>query len=396
MPPATLDAFRSHGVLRDSLEENVEDAQRILGDIGRAGISLDAVTDRLVDEGVELFADAADELLGVVAKKRMAVLGERVDAQTLTLGGRVETAVGEIEEDWRAKGLVRRLWRRDKTLWTNVDEDHWLGWLDSVDENLKQVGVYQAFAEEIKREGFKEAVLLGMGGSSLGPEVLARTLDHKSGWPRLRILDSTDPTEIAATRSAVDLANTLFIVSSKSGSTTEPNLLKDYFHSCVADAIGRDEAGRHFVAITDPGSPLDDMAKAEGFRRIFYGTPSIGGRYSVLSAFGLAPAAATGIDVASLLSAAQTMVRSCGPDVPPAANPGVRLGIALGAAGLDGRDKVTILASPQLADFGAWAEQLLAESTGKRGRGLIPVDSEPLGAPDVYGPDRLFIDMRTH
>jgi transaldolase/glucose-6-phosphate isomerase len=395
MPPATLDAFRSHGVLRDSLEENIEDAQRILGDIGRAGISLDAVTDRLVEEGVGLFADATDKLLGAVAKKRMAVLGERVDAQTLTLGARVETAAGEIEEEWRAKGLVRRLWRRDKALWTNADEDQWLGWLDSVEGNLEQVGAYQAFAEEIKGAGFRDAVLLGMGGSSLGPEVLARTLGGRSGWPKLRILDSTDPAQIAATRSAVDLAKTLFIVSSKSGSTTEPNLLKNYFQSCVADAIGRNAAGRQFVAVTDPGSPLDEMAKADGFRRIFYGTPSIGGRYSVLSAFGLAPAAATGIDVARLLSAAQTMVRSCGPDVPPGANPGVRLGIALGAAGLDGRDKVTILASPQLADFGAWAEQLLAESTGKRGRGMIPVDSEPLGTPDVYGPDRFFIDVRT-
>jgi transaldolase/glucose-6-phosphate isomerase len=395
MPPATLDAFRSHDVLRDSLEENVEGAQRVLGDIGRAGISLDAVADRLVEEGVELFADATDKLLGAVAKKRMAVLGERVDAQTMALGARVETAAGDIEEEWRAKGLVRRLWRRDKALWTNADEDQWLGWLDSTEQSLKQVGVYQAFAEEIKGAGFKDAVLLGMGGSSLGPEVLARTLGGKSGWPRLRILDSTDPAEIGATRSAVDLAKTLFIVSSKSGSTTEPHLLKDYFHGCVADAIGRDAAGGHFVAVTDPGSPLDEMAKADGFRRIFYGTPSIGGRYSVLSAFGLVPAAATGIDVASLLHAAQTMVRSCGPDVPPVANPGVRLGIALGAAGLDGRDKVTILASPQLADFGAWAEQLLAESTGKRGRGLIPVDAEPLGTPDVYGPDRFFIDVRT-
>jgi transaldolase/glucose-6-phosphate isomerase len=211
----------------------------------------------------------------------------------------------------------------------------------------------------------------------------------------LRILDSTDPAEIAATRSATDLATTLFIVSSKSGSTTEPNLLKAYFHSCVADAIGRNEAGRHFVAVTDPGSPLDDMAKADGFRRIFYGTPSIGGRYSVLSAFGLVPAAVTGVDVAPLLRTTQAMVRSCGPDVPPVANPAIGLGIALGAAAQEGRDKVTIQASPQLADFGAWAEQLIAESTGKHGRGLIPIDSEPLGTQEVYGPDRFFIDLRT-
>jgi transaldolase/glucose-6-phosphate isomerase len=313
MPPATLDAFRSHGVLRDRLEENVEDAQRILGDIGRAGISLDAVTDRLVEEGVELFADAADKLLGAVAKKRVAVLGERVDAQMLTLGARVETAAGEIEEEWRAKGLVRRLWRRDKALWTNSDEDQWLGWLDSAEQSLKRVGAYQAFAEEIKGAGFRDALLLGMGGSSLGPEVLARTLGGKSGWPKLRILDSTDPAEISATRSAVDLAKTLFIVSSKSGSTTEPNLLKDYFHGCVTDAVGREAAGRHFVAVTDPGSPLDEMAKADGFRRIFYGTPGIGGRYSVLSAFGLVPAAVAGIESRRFCAPPRPW---CGPAVP--------------------------------------------------------------------------------
>ena len=394
MPPATLEAFRDHGKLRDSLEENVEDAQRVLGDLSRAGISLDAVTDKLVEEGVGLFADAADNLLGAVSKKRAARLGDRMDQQSLALGARLEKIVDGTVEEWRAKGNIRRLFQHDKSLWTNADEDRWLGWLDSVEENLKQVGVYESFAQEVERERFADAVLLGMGGSSLGPEVLAEAFGHKSGWPKLRILDSVDPAQIRAMESAIDLGRTLFIVSSKSGSTTEPNILKDYFYQRVADTIGRDKAGRHFIAITDPGSALEATAKAGGFRHVFHGAPSIGGRYSALSPFGLVPAAAAGIDVAQLLNTAAIMVRSCGPDVPPSANPGVHLGIALGVAEREGRDKVTILASPRLADFGAWAEQLLAESTGKKGKGLIPVDAEPVGSPDVYGQDRFFIDMR--
>jgi transaldolase / glucose-6-phosphate isomerase len=395
MPPATLDAFRDHGKVRNSLEENVEDAQRVLGDLSRAGISLDAVTDKLVEDGVQLFADAADTLLGAVAKKRTAVLGGRVDKQMLALGAHLETTVHETVEEWRAKGNIRRLFRRDKSLWTNADEDKWLGWLDSVEASLDQVGAYEAFAQDVKREGFTDALLLGMGGSSLGPEVLAQTFGHKSGWPKLRILDSTDPAQIKAIDAEIDVGKTLFIVSSKSGSTTEPNILKDYFYKRVADTIGRDKAGGHFVAITDPGSALERTAKVDRFRRIFHGVPSIGGRYSVLSPFGLVPAAAAGIDIAHLLKTARIMVRSCGPDVPPADNPGVALGIALGVAGRDGRDKVTLLASPRLADFGAWAEQLIAESTGKNGKGLIPVDAEPLGDPDVYGADRFFVDLRT-
>jgi transaldolase/glucose-6-phosphate isomerase len=395
VPPATLDAFRDHGKLRDSLEENVEDAQRVLGDLSRAGVSLDAVTDKLVEEGVALFADANDKLLGAVAKKRTALLGERANKQNLALGARLQTAMNETVEEWRAKGNVRRLFRRDKSLWTNADEDKWLGWLDSVEKSLEEVGAYQAFAQDVQREGFTDALLLGMGGSSLGPEVLAQTFCHQPGWPKLRILDSTDPAQIRALDAAIDVSKTLFIVSSKSGSTTEPNILKEYFYKRVADAIGRDKAGGHFVAITDPGSALERVAKADGFRRIFHGVPSIGGRYSVLSPFGLAPAAAAGIDIAHLLQAAQTMVRSCGPDVPPADNPGVQLGIALATAARDGRDKVTIFASPRLADFGAWAEQLIAESTGKNGKGLIPVDGEPLGDPMVYGADRFFVDLRT-
>jgi transaldolase/glucose-6-phosphate isomerase len=395
MPPATLDAFREHGRVRNTLEAGIEEARRVLDDLARAGISLDGVTDALTREGVRLFADAADKLLGSLAKKRAALLGSRLDRQTLALDPELEGSVKEVVEEWRAHGLVRRLWQRDKSVWSGADEDRWLGWLDSVAEGCRKVGDYQAFAEQVKREGFADIVLLGMGGSSLGPEVLALTFGRKAGWPALRILDSTDPAQIKAAEAAVDLARTLFIVSSKSGTTTEPNVLKDYFFGRVVDTVGRDKAGGRFIAITDPGTPLEATAKADGFRSVFHGQPTIGGRYSVLSPFGLVPAAAAGIDVARFLAIAQTMVRSCGPDVPPGDNPGIQLGSALGVAGRRGRDKVTLLCSPRLAAFGAWAEQLIAESTGKRGKGLIPIDGEPLAGPDLYGEDRFFIDLRT-
>ncbi len=391
MPTATMDAFRDHGKVRDALEDNVADAQRALSDLGRAGISLDDVTDKLVEEGVRLFADAADKLLGAVAEKRAKALGGGIDEQKLALGDALTKKVDTAAEDWRAHGNVRKLWQRDKSLWTGADEDKWLGWLDSPDAD--QLRSYVAFAEEIKREGFQDAVLLGMGGSSLGPEVLAETFGHKSGWPRLRILDSTVPAQIKALDGTLDLAKTLFIVSSKSGGTTEPNVFKDYFFKRVSDTVGEAKAGRQFVAITDPGSSLEKTAKAQNFRKIFFGVPSIGGRYSVLSPFGLVPAAVAGIDVVRLMKSAQMMMHSCGPDVPPSQNPGVMMGLALGAAALRGRDKVTILASPGLRSFGAWAEQLFAESTGKNGKGLIPIDGEPLGVPGVYGDDRFFISL---
>jgi transaldolase / glucose-6-phosphate isomerase len=391
MPTATMDAFRDHGQLRDALDDNVADAQRVLGDLGRAGISLDTVTDKLIADGVRLFADAADKLLAAVAQKRTKILDGKLDAQTLALGDALTKKVDGLAEEWRAHGNGRRLWQRDKSLWTNTDEDRWLGWLDSAgDDEIKS---YQSFADEIRREGFKDALLLGMGGSSLGPEVLAATFGQKDGFPRLRILDSTVPAQIKAIEATLDLEKTLFIVSSKSGSTTEPNVFKDYFYKRVADTVGEAKAGRHFVAITDPGSALEKAAQAQKFRKIFFGVPSIGGRYSVLSPFGLVPAAIAGIDVARLEKSTRMMMRSCGADVPPAENPGIMLGLALGAAAQSGRDKVTIIGSPGLASFGAWAEQLFAESTGKNGKGLIPIDGEPLAVPVVYGDDRYFIDL---
>ena len=393
VPPATLDAFRDHGKPRDSLEENIEDARRVLEELEKSGISLDAITEELVKDGVKLFADAADKLYGAVAQKRAASLGGGIDRQQLALGDGIRKAVEKSTEDWRAAATIRRLWQKDKSVWTGDDENKWLGWLNS--PAAADVADYEDFARRVKGQNFSDAVVLGMGGSSLGPEVLAETFAKKSGFPKLHVLDSTDPAQVRAMEDTVDLAHTLFIVSSKSGGTTEPNVMKDYFFDRVSKTIGKDKAGHRFIAVTDPGSSLQKVATKQGFARIFYGDPAIGGRYSVLSPFGLVPAAAAGIDIRSLITHALAMVRSCGADVPPHENPGVQLGLAMGLAGLEGRDKVTITSSAKVADFGAWAEQLIAESTGKEGKGLIPIDGEPLGDPSLYGNDRFFIDIRT-
>ncbi|MGX1284320.1 transaldolase [Bradyrhizobium elkanii] len=285
VPPATLDAFRDHGKVRDSLEENVEDARHVLEELEKSGISLDAITEELVKDGVKLFADAADKLYGAVAHKRATSLGGGIDRQKLALGAAIEKAVERSTEEWRASARIRRLWHKDKSVWTGDDEDKWLGWLTSA--ATANVADYEDFAQRVKGQNFTDAVVLGMGGSSLGPEVLAQTFPHRSGFPRLHVLDSTDPAQVRAMEEYVDIARTLFIVSSKSGGTTEPNVMKDYFFDRVAKAIGKDKAGHRFIAVTDPGSSLQKVAIKQGFARIFYGDPAIGGRYSVLSPFGL-------------------------------------------------------------------------------------------------------------
>ncbi|CCD99617.1 bifunctional transaldolase/phosoglucose isomerase [Bradyrhizobium sp. STM 3809] len=392
VPPATLDAFRDHGEVRDSLEENVEAAAAALEELAKTGISLDEITADLVVDGVKQFADAADKLYGAVAHKRAVVLGERLGQQSIAAAADLEKKVAAATEEWRKDAKIRRLWHKDASVWTGKDEHKWLGWLSSAEK--ADLADYEDYAQRVKGQQFSDAVVLGMGGSSLGPEVLAKTFPRKAGFPRLHVLDSTDPAQVRAMEKKIDISSTVFIVSSKSGGTTEPNAMKDYFFARVSEAIGAKKAGHRFIAVTDPGSSLEKAAKAQGFARIFHGEPTIGGRYSVLSPFGLVPAATAGIDVRKLIKNALSMVRSCGPDVPPLQNPGVQLGLAMGLAGLDGRDKMTIFASPKVADFGAWAEQLIAESTGKEGKGLIPIDGEPLASPDVYGHDRFFIDIK--
>ena len=304
----------------------------------------------------------------------------QLDSQAISLPAGLQQQFQSTLDSLTADRAVARLWGKDATFWTSHDEAKWFGWLDILDRELANLAEYESFASEVRREGFSNVVLLGMGGSSLGPEVLGEIIGPAKGGPRLHILDSTDPAQIRALESAIDIKNTLFVVSSKSGSTLEPNIFKDYFFAHVQESFG-DKAGDRFVAVTDPGSAMEKAARNQNFRRIFFGDPAIGGRYSVLSAFGLVPAAAIGIDLQRFLTLTQLMMHACGADVAPADNPGVLLGAALGTAARAGRDKVTIIPSPKLADFGAWAEQLIAESTGKNGKALIPVDDEPLGTP---------------
>jgi transaldolase/glucose-6-phosphate isomerase len=394
IPPATMDAFRDHGRLRASLEEDEAGAKAVMDALPGAGISIDAVTAKLVDDGVRLFADAADQLYAAVQRKRRAVLGAKLDAMSWKLPEALDKEVGAALEDWRKEGKVRRLWGGDASLWTETDEAKWLGWLGVVDQQLHGVANLRDFADDVRRGAFTDVALLGMGGSSLGPEVFGETFGSAPGFPTLHVLDSTDPAQIRHVESRIDLRHTLFVVSSKSGSTLEPNIFNQYFFERAKAAVGAAEAAKRFVAITDPGSSLEKRARTEGFRHIFHGLPSIGGRYSVLSDFGMVPAAAIGIDPAAFLESTAEMVRSCAPSAPPAENPGVILGAILGICQRHGRDKVTIVASPGIADFGAWLEQLLAESTGKLGKGIVPVDAEPLGAPAVYGADRLFAYLR--
>ena len=317
-----------------------------------------------------------------------------MDHQTLTLPPDLEKQVRRTLEEWTAGGKVRRLWARDATLWTGADEADWLGWLGIVEDQPGRIDQLRRVAEDVKRERFTHALLLGMGGSSLCPELLKETFGRVDGFPELFVLDSTDPAQIRALERKVDLAKTLFIVASKSGSTLEPNIFKQYFFERVRQMVGAERAGSRFVAITDPGSRLQQVAEADRFRQVFFGVPSIGGRYSALSDFGMVPAAVMGLDVARLLGRAKEMADACGGNVPAEKNPGAVLGVVLGVLATLGRDKVTLVVSPAIYDLGAWLEQLLAESTGKEGKGLIPVDREPLGPPEVYGADRLFVYLR--
>jgi transaldolase/glucose-6-phosphate isomerase len=394
VPPATMDAFRDHGRVADTIETGMDEARGTMEALARGGISIEEVCAQLVEEGVTLFADAADKLLGAVARKRAAFLEGAIGTQQVVLPPALAKEAAVAREDWRRRGNVRRLWARDKSLWTGGEEGQWLGWLGILGEERGRAEALQRFAAEIARERLSHVLLLGMGGSSLGPEVIGETFGQQDGHPELLVLDSTDPAQVKHFAGRIDPARTLYIVSSKSGATLEPNILMAYFFAAAEKALGPGNAGARFVAITDPGSKLEAEAKRRGFRQVFFGKPEIGGRYSVLSAFGLVPAAAIGVDLGRFIASAELMVRSCDWSAPPEENPGVALGLALGVAAKAGRDKVTAFASPGLADFGAWLEQLLAESTGKSGRGIVPVDGEPLAPPELYGKDRLFVDLR--
>jgi glucose-6-phosphate isomerase len=316
----------------------------------------------------------------------------RVNAQAWQAPAALTGAVRAAEARWRESDGTARLWKKDSTLWTDAYEAKWLGWLDALHAGRQLLPALGTLAESVRGDGFTHALLLGMGGSSLCPEVLARTFGRQPGAPELHVLDSTVPSQVAALEGRVDLDRTLIIVASKSGSTLEPSAFQQYFFARVAAVHGRQEAARRFVAITDPGSKLEAEARAAGYRLIVPGEPTIGGRYSALSPFGLVPAAVMGLDVEAFLEETAPMVDACAPG--SASNPGVELGLLLGTAAVAGQDKLTLVASPGIEGLGAWLEQLVAESTGKNGQAIVPVDLEALAPPDRYGSDRVFVYLR--
>jgi transaldolase/glucose-6-phosphate isomerase len=304
----------------------------------------------------------------------------------------LSTAVRARIAAFREQGVVRRIWDRDTSVWSSADEDRWLGWLTLPMQDRDGVALIVQFAKEIKAEGIADVVLLGMGGSSLAPEVMREIIGRTDGYPSLHVVDSTDPAQIRSVERAIDLRRTLFLVASKSGTTLEVNILKQYFFHRAVQAFGEQEAARHFVLTTDPGSKLEEIAKTEGYRAIFPGIPAVGGRYSALSNFGLVPAALLGADPVTLLDRARDMARLCASA--GADNSGLELGVVLGELALAGIDKPTLIAPPRLASFGGWLEQLVAESLGKAGKGIIPIEGEAPGGPDVYGRDRVFVHLR--
>ena len=306
----------------------------------------------------------------------------------------LSAAVAASLDDWKNNNKVARLWQKDASLWSSSDENKWLGWLTITEQQLANLATLKQLAVEVKKAKFKHILLLGMGGSSLCPEVLRMTFGKIAGFPELHVLDSTDPAQIKAIEKKLDLKKTLCIVSSKSGSTLEPNIFKQYFFERVGKAVGDQVVGSRFIAVTDPGSKMQQVAEDDKFWKIFAGDPTIGGRYSALSNFGMVPAAAMGMDLGKFLKTTEEMVQACGANSAADTNPGVLLGNILGVAANHGRDKITIITAPGISDLGAWLEQLIAESTGKIGKGVIPVDREKLAKPSVYGSDRIFAYLR--
>ena len=305
---------------------------------------------------------------------------------TYSLPVAIEDQLRTLSEEWQAGGRIARIWQRDASVWTGSDEGKWLGWLEIVERELGDLRKYHDLRDDIVQAGFADILLMGMGGSSLCPEVLSKTF----GVNNFHILDSTVPAQVKAVEQKLDLAHTLFIVSSKSGSTLETNCFKQYFFDRVSQIS--DEPGKQFIAITDPGSKMEQVARTDGFRNIIFGEPTVGGRFSALSPFGMTAAAAMGLDVERLLEGAKIMSTLCRKET-VADNPAALLGLILGICHRNGRDKLPILTSPAIHDLGAWMEQLVAESTGKNGVAIIPVDRELL-QPVSYGTDRIFVSVK--
>ncbi len=394
MPPNTLDALLDHGnVVPDTVEHGVDEARSIMKQLQEANISLFDVTCQLQIEGVSSFSDSFAALMGAIVYKQNQLRGgaERV---ALALGEN-SSHYDEALDKLTKADFLKKLWAKDPSLWSNDAQaadiiKHALGWLDIPQHLMEHVPDLLAFAQDVKRE-FDHVVVLGMGGSSLAPDVMSDTFGQMDGWPQLHVLDSTAPSQIEELNEKINLDETLFIVASKSGTTTEPNAFFAYYYGKIAKRFGAEKAGDRFIAITDPGTKMVDVARGHKFRRIFENDPNIGGRYSALSFFGIVPAALAGYDVTLLLDRGLGAMHANDKNVDPKLAPGVRFGAAIGGLAASGRNKLTIVTHPDVAAFGAWAEQLIAESTGKLGKGIVPIEGEELGTIDVYGPDRIFV-----
>lgn len=391
VPPATLDAFRDHGKVRLTLEKDLDQARQDFEDLAALGISIDQVTSELEDEGVAAFADAFSELLKTVGERRKSAVEE--------LGPLADNVAVQVNKLAKEK-IPSRLRANDPTIWTDEPAGRHeirkrLGWLTLPEKSRDMLPELLYFTEEVRAAGYTHALLLGMGGSSLASEVLRTVFGVAPGFLNLAILDSTDPAQVISADRRSKIDNTLYIISSKSGVTAEVKALLDYFWKRATDVAGN-HAAEHFIVITDPGSSLEELAREREFRRVFLADPKVGGRYSALSAFGLVPAALIGVNVASVLGRAARMARQCTPDIPAGRNPGLVLGAVIGEAAKQGRDKLTFLNGPALSPFCDWLSQLIAESSGKQGMGIIPVEGETLASPDLYGEDRLFVYLRRH
>ncbi|WP_447987051.1 bifunctional transaldolase/phosoglucose isomerase [Nitrospira sp. Nam74] len=396
MPAATFTAYRHHGKPHASLMTGLTEANEALAQLPRFGIHLSNVTEYLLSDGTRLFRDAFDALMEVINEKRVALLGPKLDTPRVALNGYREEIHATLDR-LRQDGFLTRFWARDSTLWSQ-DPQHQvlirdaLAWLHIIERQVHSIAQLTDWVKTIQADHFRHCVLLGMGANSICPDVFRQMFGPVPGYPELLILNSTIPAQIRSIEDAIDLDHTLFIVSSKSGVTLELLVLFQYFYAQVRQR-NPERAGQQFIAITDPDSQLESLARTHLFRHIFPGVPEIGGRYAALSNFGLVPGALMGLNVTDLLSRAERMRHSCDSCVPPEDNPGITLGVTLATLAKYGRDKVTLITSPSLQTFGAWLEHLLAECTGKDGKGLIPIAHELLGTPDTYYPDRIFVSL---
>jgi transaldolase/glucose-6-phosphate isomerase len=394
LPPATLTAFLDHGRVLPTVDACLDDARAQLRRLSELGVSLDGITKKLTDDGVASFAESFDSLMASIAEKRDRLLAGWKH-HTFALGSmqeQVDNAVAEMDES----EIDARIWSHDHTVWKPEPKEitNRLGWLTIAEAMSENVDRLNSLTDTVRTGGYADVLLLGMGGSSLAPGVFRKTFGVKRGYLDLAVLDSTDPGAVLAHTERLDAARTLFIVATKSGTTAETVSFFKFFYNWVSEALGGEDAGNNFIAITDPGTKLVEMADRYKFRATFLNDPEIGGRYSALSYFGLVPASLVGVDVPRLLSRALRMICGSEPCVPAGDNPSVLLGAALGELAKAGRDKLTLVPSQGIAGFGDWVEQLIAESTGKEGRGIVPVVGEPLGSPDVYGDDRVFVHLR--